>query len=92
MSSMVLPRVINPTSRDTPFDDPAWLFELKHDGWRAFAVIEHGKTRFLSRKGSQLNSFSRLAEEMSRILQVEDAILDGDIAVPDEQAVQSFLV
>jgi hypothetical protein len=23
-----------------PFDHPDWLFELKHDGFRAFAIIE----------------------------------------------------
>jgi ATP-dependent DNA ligase len=38
----------------------------------------------LSRKGSQLNSFGRPANELSRILQVDDAILDGEIAVRDE--------
>jgi bifunctional non-homologous end joining protein LigD len=81
---MPLPRPIVLTHKTKPFDDPAWIFELKYDGWRALAVIEGGKTRFLSRKGSQLNSFGRLANELSRILQVDDAILDGEIAVPDE--------
>jgi hypothetical protein len=29
--------------RAAPFDDPDWLFELKYDGFRALAVIEHGQ-------------------------------------------------
>ena len=26
-----------------PFDDWDWLYEIKHDGFRALAVIEHGR-------------------------------------------------
>ena len=25
-----------------PFDDPDWVFEIKHDGFRALALIERG--------------------------------------------------
>lgn len=82
--SMVVLRPIVLSERTELFDDPQWLFELKYDGWRALAVIPHGWTGFLSRKGSWLNTFSRLAETLSRILHIEDAILDGEIAVPDE--------
>ena len=28
--------------RSLPFDDPEWIYELKMDGFRALAVIEHG--------------------------------------------------
>jgi hypothetical protein len=34
--------------RRSPFDDPAWIFELKYDGFRALAVIEHGRAQLLS--------------------------------------------
>jgi len=37
--------------RPLPFDDPDWLFELKYDGFRALAVIEHGRAQLLSRNG-----------------------------------------
>jgi len=37
--------------RAAAFDDPDWLFELKYDGFRAFAVIEHGCAQLLSRNG-----------------------------------------
>src|SRR5438094_9278012 len=29
--------------RSLPFDDPEWIYELKMDGFRALAVIEHGR-------------------------------------------------
>jgi hypothetical protein len=29
--------------RAAAFDDDDWLFELKYDGFRALAVIEHGR-------------------------------------------------
>lgn len=29
-------------SRKAPFDDRAWLYEIKHDGFRGLAVIEEG--------------------------------------------------
>jgi bifunctional non-homologous end joining protein LigD len=81
---MRTPRPIVLKPRIEPFDNPAWLFELKYDGWRALAIIESGKTRFLSQKGSVLTSLGRLADDLSRVLDVEDAILDGEIAVADE--------
>ena len=32
-----------------PFDDPAYLFELKHDGFRAVCYIEDSECRLVSR-------------------------------------------
>jgi hypothetical protein len=32
-----------------PFDDPAYLFELKHDGFRAICYTENGECRLVSR-------------------------------------------
>jgi len=47
--------------RSLPFDDPDWLFELKMDGFRALAVVEHGRAQLLSRNGHPFTSFSALA-------------------------------
>src|SRR6266567_2342287 len=40
--------------RRLPFDDPDWIYELKMDGFRALAVIEHGRAQLLSRNGHPL--------------------------------------
>ena len=37
--------------RSLPFDDPGWIFELKYDGFRALAVIEHGRAQLLYATG-----------------------------------------
>jgi len=46
--------------RAAAFDDDDWLFELKYDGFRALAVIEHGRPHLLSRNGHPFASFSAL--------------------------------
>ena len=51
--------------RSLPFDDPEWIYELKMDGFRALAVIEHGRAQLLSRNGHPFASFSALAESIS---------------------------
>jgi len=50
--------------RPLPFDDPEWVFELKYDGFRSLAVIEHGRCQLISRNGHQFASFSALAESL----------------------------
>ncbi len=35
-----------------PFDDPDWIFELKHDGFRGVAYISVGKCKLVSRNAS----------------------------------------
>jgi bifunctional non-homologous end joining protein LigD len=81
---MELPRPAKLRHQARPFDDPDWVFELKHDGFRVFAVIEQGKTAFVSRNGSRLNGFGLLADECTRAVRAASAILDGEIAVPHQ--------
>jgi bifunctional non-homologous end joining protein LigD len=35
-----------------PFSNPDWLFELKHDGFRALSYVEDGTCRLVSRNGN----------------------------------------
>ena len=46
------------------------------------AILKHGSVRFISRNGGGLNGFQLLADQLSRALKVEEAILDGEITVP----------
>jgi ATP-dependent DNA ligase len=39
--------------RREPFDDPAWIFELKFDGFRSVAFVTGGATKLVSRRGHQ---------------------------------------
>ena len=78
---MILPMPAALRRQALPFDDPDWVFELKHDGFRALAILEHGKARFVSRNGGPMHGFGHLATEVTRAIRAESAILDGEIAV-----------
>jgi bifunctional non-homologous end joining protein LigD len=67
------------TWRREPFDHPDWIFEIKHDGFRAIAYVEQGSARLVSRKGNVYKSFQQLCESVPLELRAEDAILDGEI-------------
>lgn len=58
-----------------PFDDPAWFFEIKWDGYRAMAYLD-GQTRLYSRNLKPL-IYPQLADLHTLIQQ--PVILDGEI-------------
>ena len=57
-TTVALPRValIVPVSRQTPFNDPAWLFEPKYDGFRSMVYLTRRSCSIYSKRG---NRFSR---------------------------------
>ena len=61
------------------FDHPDWLFELKHDGFRALAVVELCRARFISRQGYEFKQWPQLSEEVSHTIRARRAVLDGEI-------------
>ena len=82
---MTLPRVqpIIPTSRKQPFDDPGWLFEFKYDGFRALCYLEAGRCLLVSRNGNHLARFDELGAELGGLLDLDEAILDGEVIAAD---------
>jgi bifunctional non-homologous end joining protein LigD len=76
----MLPRItpIAPTRIRASFDDPDFVWELKHDGFRALAYTEDGACRLISRKQIQYKSFTGLVTALAG-LRVHNAILDGEI-------------
>ena len=62
-----------------PFDHPDWLFELKHDGFRALAIIEGHHCRLVSRQGHTFWQWPQLAEELAHAVRANRAVLDGEI-------------
>jgi len=73
-----------------PFSDPDWLFEIKHDGFRALAYIVEGHCRLVSRRNYVYKSFATLCESIAGDLRVEDAVLDGEIVCLDENGHSQF--
>jgi bifunctional non-homologous end joining protein LigD len=62
-----------------PFDHPDWLFELKHDGFRALAIVEGHRCTLMSRRGYVFKQFPQLAEELAHTVKAHHAVLDGEV-------------
>jgi bifunctional non-homologous end joining protein LigD len=89
---MALPRVqpIRPTWRKEPFDHPEWVFDVKYDGFRGLCYVEQGRGHFISRNGNLLSHCDVLAEQVASLLDVDDAVIDGEIIVADETGRPQF--
>jgi bifunctional non-homologous end joining protein LigD len=71
------------------FDNPDWLFEIKHDGFRALAYIREGTCTLVSRKNNQYKSFAALRESPAKLKAT--AILDGEIVFLDAEGKSQFM-
>jgi bifunctional non-homologous end joining protein LigD len=77
--------------RSQPFDDPDWLFELKYDGFRALAIIEHGHAQLISRNGHTFASFADLAKNIATsIPSTNQTVLEGEIVCVDKKGRPQF--
>jgi len=56
-----------------PFDHPEFLFELKHDGFRALAHVWDGHCELISRRRHSYKSFQELRDNLAK-LKVKNAI------------------
>jgi bifunctional non-homologous end joining protein LigD len=72
-----------------PFDNRDFLFELKHDGFRALAHIWDGKCELVSRKRNSYKSFQGLRDNLA-MLKVTNAVLDGEIVCLDSEGRSIF--
>ncbi|HET6613200.1 MAG TPA: DNA ligase D [Kofleriaceae bacterium] len=70
-------------TRDVPFSDPEWLFELKYDGYRVLASVAEGKAALYYRSGRDATyAFPEIAEALGR-LAVSRAVIDGEVVALD---------
>jgi bifunctional non-homologous end joining protein LigD len=67
-----------------PFDHPDFLFELKHDGFRALAYISDGKCELVSRRRNSYKRFQPLRDSLGK-LKVKNAVLDGELMCLDAE-------
>jgi hypothetical protein len=89
---MTLPRAqpIIPTWRKEPFGNPDWLFDFKYDGFRALCYLEQARCRLISRNGNALNRFNALGDQVALALEVDDAVIDGEVIAADESGRPQF--
>ena len=68
-----------------------WLFEVKYDGMRALAFAENGKVKLLSRNDNDMSArFPAVAQAVAALLKNRTAVLDGEVAISDEQGRTNF--
>ena len=91
-AATTLPQVepIIPVARAQPFDDPAYLFEPKYDGFRGLLNVTRQDCYFRSKRGNVLKQFKELAYWVREELAAKEVILDGEVVAPDPQGRQDF--
>jgi bifunctional non-homologous end joining protein LigD len=88
-----MPPAIEPmkaTLAEGPPRGEDWLFEVKWDGVRAIAFIENEEVRLQSRSGLRCERQYPELAVIHHYVAARQAVLDGEIAVLDEQGVSRF--
>jgi bifunctional non-homologous end joining protein LigD len=74
---------------DRPFDDKAWVFETKWDGFRVVSEIRRGKVALYTRNGQVVTGrYHAVAEALQRVRL--DCVLDGELVALDPHGVSRF--
>jgi DNA ligase D len=82
------PQLASPVAAPPAGDD--WVHEIKFDGYRTMAHLAAGEVRLITRGGLDWTSRYGDVPEAMRALPCRDAVIDGEIVVPDEQGVSRF--
>ena len=69
------------TTAGLPPDDGAWAYEMKWDGLRAIAEIDHGRLQLWSRTGRDITAGYPELQQLAAAAGVDQAVLDGEIVV-----------
>jgi len=92
MRTQKLPTRLQPmlaTLIDAPFDDPAWVFETKWDGFRMVTEIKNGVVALYSRNGEVVSErYKPITQALRKIK--HDCVLDGELVALDKQGVPHF--
>jgi bifunctional non-homologous end joining protein LigD len=71
-------------------NESGWAFEMKWDGVRTVGYLADGRVKLLSRKGrDDTRAYFEVADELTKI-NVETAILDGEVVVTDPAGRPNF--
>src|SRR5688572_20617742 len=75
--------LMHPTAVSRPFNDPAYIFQLKHDGFRCLAIKRGDLLKLSTRNGNDLSPcFPEIVECLSTL---PDVVVDGELVVLDDQ-------
>jgi bifunctional non-homologous end joining protein LigD len=88
---IAMPRFVEPQlckDVDSPPKGPAWVHEIKFDGYRMQLRVEDGAATILTRKGLDWTAKFRAVAESSRKL--PEVIIDGEIVALDHKGIPEF--
>ena len=88
-----MPALLSPTLATLVDSAPTgddWIHEIKFDGYRMIGRIDRGDVRVYSRNGKEWTSALPSVVASLQRLDVDQAWLDGEIAVADAQGLTSF--
>src|SRR5215472_1533777 len=88
MPPAIEPMLATLTSR--AFSDPNWAFEIKWDGVRALAWLEHGALTLRSRNNVDITKRYPELASLPRQCGAGQAILDGEIVAFDDRGLSNF--
>ncbi len=75
---------------EAPPDEPGWLTEIKFDGYRLLAFLDHGTVRLVTRNGNDWTDRLPAVAEAVGQLHVDEALVDGELVALDKDGVSSF--
>jgi bifunctional non-homologous end joining protein LigD len=88
-----LPRFVNPclaTLVAKAPDDKHWEHEIKFDGYRIQARLDHGKVKLMTRKGLDwTRKFPSVAKAVGK-LHAKTALIDGELVAHDSKGISRF--
>jgi bifunctional non-homologous end joining protein LigD len=93
VTSVRLPDFVEPMKAKLVDAMPSgnWIYEVKFDGYRALAHCGGSRTRVLSRNDKDLGGkFQEVKNSIIAALDIQDAIIDGEIVALDEKGRSSF--
>jgi bifunctional non-homologous end joining protein LigD len=87
-----LPDFVEPMKANLVGPKPSggWIYEIKFDGYRALALRGGSETRILSRNEKDLGGKFPEVKDSIAALNVQEAIIDGEIVALDEKGRSSF--
>ena len=69
-----------------------WIYEIKFDGYRALPLRGGSETRILPRNQKDLGGKFLEVKDSIAALDIDDAIIDGEIVALDEKGRSSFQI
>ena len=79
------------TAVDAPFSNPAWLYELKLDGYRVEAVVQDGTVKLWTRnRVDAATYFPAFATMPAQWIGVQNAVVDGEMVALDPEGRPDF--